>query len=100
MPARILLSDIVKYTEDDGIMFLLDNDETVTLKTSYTGIGGDADFKGYAFSTSFLLNDEIVEKLKNHKIVSVRINYMGGHYDKDLKGKKQELIMKSLKLFE
>ena len=100
MPARILMKDIVKYTEDDGIMFLLDNDETVTLKTLYTGVGGEAEFKGYVFSTSFLLTDDNVEMLKNHKVVAVRINYMGGHYDKDLKGKKQELIMRSLKLFD
>ena len=100
MPASILMSDIVKYTENDGITLLLENDEVVILKTNYTGVGAEPFAKGYWFNTSFSLTDEDVEKLKSEKVVSIRINYMGGNYDKDLKGGKQSLIMKSLKLFD
>ena len=64
MPANILMQEMVKYTEDDGVTFLLDNDETVFLKTSYTGIGADSFAKGYNFSTSFLLSKDDVEKFK------------------------------------
>ena len=100
MPANILMQEMVKYTEDDGVTFLLDNDETVFLKTSYTGIGADCFAKGYNFSTSFLLSKDDVEKLKRHKITNVRVSYMGGHYDRELKKNKQELVKDMLNLFE
>ena len=100
MPANILMHEIVKYTEDDGVTFLLDNDDTVMLKTNFTGIGGEAYGKGYWFNTSFTLANEDVEKLKNHKVVAIRINYLGGHYDREIKSNKQELIAKSLKLYD
>lgn len=100
MPTNILMRDIVKYTENDGVIFLLDNDDTVVLKTNYTGIGAESFGKGYWFNTNFSLSKEDVEKLKNHKILSVRINYMDGKYDRDLKGKKKEMVMKCLKLFD
>ena len=31
MPAKILMTDIVKYTEEDGVTFLLSNGDTVTI---------------------------------------------------------------------
>lgn len=100
MPANILMQDMVKYTEDDGVTFLLDNDETVFLKTSYTGIGADRLSEGYNFSTSFLLSKDDVEKLKTHKITNVRVSYMGGHYDREIKKNKQGLVKDMLNLFE
>lgn len=100
MPANILRKEIVKYQEGDGVTFLLDNGETIELVTNYTGVGASAFAKGYYFETSFTIPDEAVEKLKAHKITDVRIRYMGGTYDKELKSKKQVLIMKMLKLFD
>lgn len=100
MPAIILMSDMVKYTENDGVTFLLDNDETIFLRTNYTGIGADRFANGYNFSTSFSLSDDDVLKLKKHKITNVRVSYMGGHYDRELKKNKQNLIKKMLNLFE
>ena len=100
MPANILMNEIVKYTENDGIFLLLEDNSTIFLKTSYTGVGGEAFANGYWFNTSFRLSPTDVEKLKNHKVTSIRIKFMGGHYDRDLKKNKQELIMKSLKLFD
>lgn len=100
MPASILMDQMVKYTENDGIVLLLEDDTTVSLTTNYTGIGADAFANGYWFHTSFSLSHEDVEKLKNNKVLSIRITYMGGHYDRDLKSNKQGLIMKSLKLFD
>ena len=100
MPANILTKEIEKYTEDSGVTFLLDNDETVTLTTSYTGVSGDKFGNGYWFKTVFSLNDDDVQKLKSNKVVSIRVSYLGGHYDHDVKGKKQEVISKMLKLVD
>ena len=100
MLANILMHKVVKYTENDGVIFLLDNDDAITLKTNFTGIGGKAFGKGYWFETSFTLSDDDIEKLKNHKVTAIRINYIDGHYDREIKRNKQELIAKSLKLFE
>ena len=100
MPADILMDDIVKYSENDGVSFLLDNDEVVMLATNYSGIGAEKFGQGYWFHTSFDMKAEDVEKLKNHKVLSVRITYLGGYYDKDLKGGKQVLIQKMLELFD
>ena len=100
MPANILLRDIEKYDEDSGVVFLLDNNETITLKTMFTGIGATSFAKGYYFSTCFNLPNDVVKKLKNHKITDVRILYMGGHYDREIKKNKQDLVMRMLKLFD
>ena len=100
MPASILMNDIVKYTEEDGVTFLLENEETVTLKTNFTGVGSESFGKGYWFRTSFNLSPENIEKLKNNKITAIRINYLGGKYDRDIKGNKQSLIINSFKLFD
>lgn len=100
MPANILMNKVVKYTENDGVTFLLDNDDTVDLKTNFTGIGSEAYAKGYWFRTSFLLTESDVEKLKKNKVTAIRINYIDGHYDKDIKENKQDLIQRSLMLFE
>lgn len=100
MPARILLKDIEKYDEQSGVTFLLDNDDTVELTTNYTGIGATRFGNGYFFDTSFSLTDDIVKKLKEHKITNVRVRYLGGHYDRELKSKKQELVMKCLQLID
>lgn len=100
MPANILMNEVVKYTENDGVTFLLDNDDTVDLKTNFTGIGSEAYAKGYWFRTSFLLTESDVEKLKKNKVTAIRINYIDGHYDKDIKENKQDLIQRSLMLFE
>jgi hypothetical protein len=100
MPANILLKEMEKYDENSGVTFLLDNDDTVELTTNYTGIGATKFGNGYFFETSFTLNDDNVNKLKEHKITNVRVRYMGGHYDRELKGKKQELVMNCLKLVD
>ena len=100
MPANILLKEIEKYDENSGVIFLLDNDETVELKSNFTGIGSKKFGNGYFFETSFTLSNDDVIKLKEHKITNVRIIYMGGHYDRELKSKKQDLVMKCLQLID
>ena len=100
MPANILLKEIEKYDENSGVIFLLDNDETVELKSNFTGIGSKKFDNGYFFETSFTLSNDDVIKLKEHKITNVRIIYMGGHYDRELKSKKQDLVMKCLQLID
>ncbi len=100
MPANILLRDIEKYDENSGVTFLLDNDDTVVLKTNFTGVGAEKFGNGYFFNTSFDLNDSDVQKLREHKITNVRVSYLGGHYDRELKSKKQELVMKCIQLVD
>lgn len=100
MPANILLKDIEKYDENSGVVFLLENKETIKLLTSYTGIGASKFGLGYYFSTCFTLSDEDVSKLSKYKITDVRILYMGGHYDREIKKNKQDLVIRMLKLFE
>lgn len=100
MPANILLKEIEKYDENSGVTFLLDNDDTVELTTNFTGVGATKYGNGYFFETSFTLSSDDVKKLKEHKITNVRIRYLGGHYDRELKSKKQELVMKCLQLVD
>lgn len=100
MPANILMKEIEKYDENSGVTFLLDNDDTVVLKTNYTGIGGEKFAMGYYFDTSFSISDADVQKLREHKITNVRVSYLGGHYDRELKSKKQELVMKCIQLVD
>lgn len=100
MPANILLKDIEKYDENSGVTFLLDNDDTVVLKTNFTGVGGSKFGNGYFFETSFSISDADVQKLREHKITNVRVSYLGGHYDRELKSKKQELVMKCIQLVD
>lgn len=100
MPANILMGDIVKYTKTDGVTFLLSNDETLTLGTLYTGIGSEKFAGGYWFRTVFPLSSSAVEKLKNNDVISIRVTYLGGSFDRDLKRKKQNIIAKMLKLVD
>ena len=100
MPANILLKEIEKYDENSGVTFLLDNDDTIELKTNFTGIGGEKFGNGYFFETSFNISDTDVQKLREHKITNVRVSYLGGHYDRELKSKKQELVMKCIQLVD
>lgn len=101
MPANIRMPEIVKYTEGDGVTFLLDNEDTVVLKTNFSGIGAEVlGGSKYWFRTSFFLTDKDVEKLKCHKVVSMRIRYLGGHYDRDISKRRQSLISKSLLLLD
>ena len=98
--ANILMNDIVKYTEDNGVIFLLENNDKISLKTTYTGIGSDVFANGYYFSTVFHLSTEDIEKLKKYKITDVRVTYFGGHYDKTLSENKRILMQKMLRLLE
>ena len=100
MPANILTRDVEKYTEESGVTFLLDNDETVELLTAYTGVSGESYANGYMFNTLFRLSSDDVQKLKNNKVVAIRVSYLGGYYDHDVKGKNQEFISKMIKLVD
>lgn len=100
MPANILMHEIVKYDEKSGVVFLLSNGETVTLRTNYTGIGGEHFGNGYWFRTSFSLLSSDVEKLRNNNIVSVRIMYLGNSFDRDVKSKKQGIVAEMLNLVD
>ena len=99
MPANILLKDVEKYDDDSGIILLLSNDETIILKTLYTGIGIKEFGNGHLFETCFSLSDEDISKLSKNDIKAIRIMYLGGSYDKELKGKKQGLVRSMLNLF-
>jgi hypothetical protein len=96
MPATIKLDKgSFKITEDDGVYFLLENDETIILRTAYTGIGT---LRG--FSTVYTLSLEDVEKLRQYRIVAIRITYIDGYYDHDIKPENQGKVMKMLQLVD
>lgn len=84
----------VNIDKESGVVFLLDNEETVRLYTDF--IGEPNRFN--EFSTCFTLSLENIEKLANHRIVSLRMLYVGGHYDADVKEKNQNVISNMLKL--
>jgi hypothetical protein len=84
-----------KFTECDGIYLLLENDESIFLQTSYTGLTN----KG-TFSTVFNLTSKDVESLRTNKVVAVRISYLGGYYDHDVKEKDQGKIMEMIDLVD
>lgn len=99
MPSAILTRHIEKYTEDSGVSFLFESGETLFLKTDYTGISSPHKFgNGHWFETCFSLSPEEVEILLNNKITAVRIYYLGGYYDHDIKDKNQDKIIKMIEL--
>lgn len=103
MPASIRLDEVQKYTEDDGITFLLENDSTMILTTSYTGIGAESvglSNSRHAFNTVFKLTDKDVENLRKYKITAVRVNFLGGHKDFECNKSKAEKVMKMIKLID
>lgn len=100
MPATILMNDVVKYDERSGVIFLLSNDETITLTTEFIGVGAEAFGKAYLFHTAFRLTADDVNKLKNSNIVSIRVLYLGGYFDQDVKEKKQGLVANMLRLVD
>lgn len=93
-----------KYTEDDGISLLLENDEVVTLRTNFIGVSGP--FRvlrpftpgSHFFDTGFTLSKEDVELLGKYRVVEARINYLGGHQDMTIKKPKQNLLKNMLSL--
>ena len=100
MFASILLPEIVKYDESSKIYFLLENKEKVILNSNFIGLSGKKFANGYIFETSFSLSQEDVQTLKNSKVTDIRIEYMDGYYDREIKDKKQSLIQQMLELFK
>lgn len=103
MPASIRLDEVQKYTEDDGITLLLENDSTIILTTLYTGVGAESvglSNSRHAFDTVFELTDEDVENLRKYKITAVRVNFLGGHKDFECNKTKAEKVMKMIKLID
>lgn len=103
MPASIRLDEVQKYTEEDGIILLLENDATIILKTLYTGIGGESvglSISKYAFNTAFELTDNDINNLRANKITAVRVNFFGGHKDFECNKSKGDKVMKMIKLVD
>lgn len=104
--ANLGTSNREKYTEDSGIMLLLENNDVVTLRTNFTGISSyvkAVHFMGpssYIFNTGFTLKEEDVEKLSSVKVVSARINYMGGHQDFEIKKRDQDLLIRMFSIIK
>ena len=103
MPASIRLDEIQKYTDEDGITLLLENDATIILKTLYTGIGAESvglSNNRHAFNTAFELTNEDVENLRTNNITAVRVSYLGGHKDFECNKSKGEKVKKMIKLID
>ena len=103
MPASIRLDEIQKYTDEDGITLLLENDATIVLKTLYTGIGAESvglSKNRHAFNTAFELTNEDVDNLRTNNITAVRVSYLGGHKDFECNKSKGEKVKKMIKLID
>lgn len=103
MPASIRLDEVQKYTEDDGITLLLENDSTMILTTLYTGIGAESvglSNSRHAFDTVFELTDEEIDNLRKYKITAVRVNFLGGHKDFECNKSKGEKVKRMIKLID
>ncbi len=103
MPTSIRLDEIQKYTEEDGITLLLENDATIILKTLYTGIGAESvglSKNRHAFNTAFELTNEEVDNLRTNNIIAVRVSYLGGHKDFECNKSKGEKVKKMIKLID
>ncbi|MDE5726628.1 MAG: hypothetical protein K2H94_00705 [Duncaniella sp.] len=97
LPTYIMFdNESVKITEDDGVYFLLDNDESVFLPTGYTGITD----RRNSFDTVYEISLENAEILKNHPITAIRITYMGGYYEHDVAPKNKSKLIKMFSLIE
>ncbi len=100
--ADIMLPEMVKYSEGDGIILLLENSDAIRLESSYTGLSSKSagSNRGYVFETVFMLTDEQVQLLKQYNVTDIRINYFDGSYDREIKDEKRTLIRTMLKLFD
>ncbi len=98
----IMLPEMVKYSEGDGIILLLENSDAIRLESSYTGLSSKSagSNRGYVFETVFMLTDEQVQLLKQYNVTDIRINYFDGSYDREIKDEKRTLIRTMLKLFD
>ena len=97
---------IFSIGENQEIMFKIESGEIIKLKNlrhEVTCIGcgaiGHAGSGGYGLSVSFVLPKENAEKLKNNKVVKIRIYTTDGYVEDDTKEKHAEKIRIALKLF-
>jgi len=98
---------IFSIGEGQEIMFKIESGEIIKLKNlkhEVTCIGcgaiGYAGSAGYGLSVSFLLSKENAEKLKNNKVVKIRIYTSDGYVEDDTKLKHAEKIISSLNLLK
>lgn len=102
-PALIVLDECKKVTEGDGVLFLLDNGETIVSITAYTGIFKSSNEPGshlWTFNTVLYIDQEDINKLKNGKITDIRISVLGQNYDLPVDEGKQDLIGRMITLIE
>lgn len=102
-PAMIVLDDCEKVTERNGVLFLLDNGETITSTTAYTGIFESSQEPGsslWRFNTVLYVDQNDVPKLKNGKITDIRISVLGRNFDLPVEEGKQDLISRMITLIE
>ena len=99
--ADIMLPDMVKYSDGDGIDLLLDSGDVVSLTSEYTGVSTKSagSNRGYVFETAFILSDEDVNLLKQNDVTDIRIRHFDSHTDKEIKDEKRGLIKAMLNLF-
>jgi hypothetical protein len=97
----------VSISEGQNIMFMLENNEILTLKnlkTAYSCTGcGARGFSGSAapgVSISYLINTDQIKLLKANKIKKIRIYTNDGYIENELKDKFDNFIKNSLLIIE
>lgn len=99
MPALIQMSQSFKIDENSSVMFLMDDDSTITLSNAYTGVSSIG--RGFApceFGTCLTMSDEDVQNFMNKNVVAIRMYYLGGHEDLDVSSSNKDVIKKALLL--
>lgn len=84
--------------EGDELIFLLDNDSTVTAKS--TGIQSyEVSKYGKYYTHQYKLSKEDVDQLANHQLKSIRRYTSTGFTDLDIKDRKKEALQDLSKVF-
>lgn len=93
-----------KFTEEENsLVFILSNKETVTLKSSHIGRSTEwlrLNSGIWEFRTPFFMTKKDVAKLKEYDVTDVKIVYFGGTFEIEIEATKRDLIKRMLNLVE
>lgn len=90
--------EVSSISEGARVMFLLDNNEVLTLKAQKSNIS--TGYKNYQQLKTWLkLTLQDIDKLKKHKVIAYRIYLNDGYVEEDVYGLYQQGLMKLLSCY-
>lgn len=99
MYADIILPKKMEFDDNSALIFILDNGENITLKTNVTGKHFKPIGNGFIVENNFTMTAKDIQQFKAHAITDMRLQFIGGHYDKALKGNRQTILQRVCGLF-